>query len=210
MKEAGVMAQLILTVIVVLLTPARNIDLISFAKSLVVKVTGSAYFPSPTPSMAAITAAINAFEASENAMGTTKGVKGDRAAKKKALVTLLKQLRCFVQSICDANIENASAIAESAGMRLKLFPSRVKDAISIVKGILSGSVMCDTRAVAADATYFWQFSLDQKAWSSAPEQMQAKITISGLTPGQMYYFRFCALTRKGMGDWSQATSFIVT
>jgi hypothetical protein len=39
--------------------------------------------------------------------------------------------------------------------------------------------------------------------------MRTVTVISGLTPGQTYYFRFRALTRKGMRDWSQVVSLIV-
>jgi hypothetical protein len=41
------------------------------------------------------------------------------------------------------------------------------------------------------------------------ETMKAVTVISGLTPGQTYYFRFRALTRKGMRDWSQIVSLLV-
>jgi hypothetical protein len=34
-------------------------------------------------------------------------------------------------------------------------------------------------------------------------------TITGLTPATTYYFRFRALIRKGMTDWSQTISLLV-
>jgi hypothetical protein len=39
--------------------------------------------------------------------------------------------------------------------------------------------------------------------------MKHVTVISGLTPGQTYYFRFRALTRLGMRDWSQVITLIV-
>ena len=74
---------------------------------------------------------------------------------------------------------------------------------------LSGVVELDARAVAPSASYYWQFSLDGKSWTSAPETMKHVTVIAGLTPGQTYSFRFRALTRKGMRDWSQVVSLIV-
>ena len=57
--------------------------------------------------------------------------------------------------------------------------------------------------------YFWQFSSDQKNWSNAPQTLKAKLTVTGLTPGQVYYFRFSAQTRKGPVDYSQIVSLMV-
>jgi len=122
---------------------------------------------------------------------------------------LLKHLRDYVQQCCESNMENAFAIAESANMRLWVAGVRVKAALTITQGLVSGTVVCDAKAVARQATYYFSYSVDEKNWVSVPETMTCKITISGLTPGQTYYFRFRALTRKGMGDPSQIVSFLV-
>lgn len=45
--------------------------------------------------------------------------------------------------------------------------------------------------------------------SNAPESTGSKTTITGLTPGQLYYFRFRALTTKGMTDYSAAFPHLV-
>ncbi len=39
--------------------------------------------------------------------------------------------------------------------------------------------------------------------------MKARLVLSGLTPGQLYYFRFRAQTRKGPVDYSQIVSLMV-
>jgi hypothetical protein len=39
--------------------------------------------------------------------------------------------------------------------------------------------------------------------------MKADTTVAGLTPGQVYSFRFRAQTRKGLGDYSQVVSLMV-
>ena len=36
--------------------------------------------------------------------------------------------------------------------------------------------------------------------------MQARTTVAGLTPGQLYFFRFRAHSRKGLGDYSDAVT----
>ena len=203
------MAQIILTILVVLGVPKRTRDLIAFVKAVIAKMTNNPNFTTPTPTLAAVSSALAAYETAETAVQTTKGAKGDRAGKRRDLVAVLKHLRDYVQQICEANTENALAIAESANMRLQSTPARIKAALTITQGLVSGSVVCDAKAVARDATYYFCYSMDEKSWVSVPEGMKSKVTISGLTPGQTYYFRFRALTRKGMSDPSQIVSFLV-
>jgi spore coat protein U-like protein len=63
--------------------------------------------------------------------------------------------------------------------------------------------------VARSAVYLWDYSLDLKTWTSVPQTMKASTTIAGLTMGQVYYFRFHAQTRKGVGNYSQVVSLLV-
>lgn len=203
------MSRLVLTILVVLGLPARNKDLIGFVKAVIQKMTGNANFPSPTPTLAQVGTALADFETSETSMKTKRGVAGDRAAKRSALVTLMNHLRHHVQEICEADLENAAAIAESAGMRLRKIGARTKAAFTVVQGLVSGSVVCSVRAPAPQATYYWTYSLDQKSWTSVPETMTCTVTISGLAPGQTYYFRSRVLTRKAMSDFSQVVSLLV-
>jgi len=59
------------------------------------------------------------------------------------------------------------------------------------------------------ASYEWQFSTDQKTWTNAPTTLQAKIAITGLTSGSVYYFRFRAVTKAGEGAYSQVVQILV-
>ena len=124
-------------------------------------------------------------------------------------MTLLGQLRDYVRTIAESDPENALSIIESAGMSLKKLVLRVKALISVVEGPTSGTVVCEAKAPGGHANYFWFYSLDQKSWTSVPEAMKSKITISGLTPGQTYYFRHYIMTRKGNSDMSQIVSLMV-
>ena len=86
---------------------------------------------------------------------------------------------------------------------------RNKPPVRASYGPTSGSVWLKLLRLAPIATYFWEFSLDQKIWTSAPETMRARLLLTGLTPGQVYYFRFRAHTRKGPVDYSQVVSLLV-
>jgi hypothetical protein len=202
------MIQILATIVVVLDLPKTIAALIAYAKAIVLKMTGNANFPTPTPTLAAVTAAITAFEAVGASMATTKGLVGQSAAKRKALVALLKQLRDYVRVVAEADPDNAAAIVESAGMRLKNIAARIKAPFTVTQGV-SGSVIANVKSAGRPATYYWSYSLDQKTWISAPESIKSKVTISGLTPGQTYYFRYHTLTRKGVSDVSQVVNFLV-
>ena len=56
--------------------------------------------------------------------------------------------------------------------------------------------------------YTFQLSTDQKSWTSLPLALKAKTTVSGLTVGTTYYFRFQVLTKKGLRDWSGVVSYV--
>ncbi len=70
-------------------------------------------------------------------------------------------------------------------------------------------MVCDVKAPGIPTTYFFSYSLDQKIWTSAPESTRSRITITGLTPGQTYAFRYRTFNHKGMSDFSQFITFIV-
>ncbi len=201
----------IINVLVVLLLPRKILDLLNFAKAVLRAMTNNTYFPTPTPTLTQLGAAITALDAAEVVATTrAKGAAQARNTLKKALVVLLKQIREYVQSIIESQIGDALTIATSAGLTLAKKVVRDKANLAVKQGAVAGMVELIAKAVAKSATYYWEFSLDGKTWSSAPETMKATTSIAGLTVGQTYYFRFASLTRKtAKSDFSQIISFIV-
>ncbi len=203
------MSQVLYAIIVVLHVPRTAAGLIAFAQLVVQKMTGNAYFPAPTPALSAVTSAIEAYASAVSASQTTKGLKGLRASTKRTLIGLLNQLCDYVGVIASANPELALQIAESAGMTLKAPTWHYKGLISVVQGALSGTVVCRAKAPGIPTNYFWSYSLDQKTWTDVPLALTATITLTGLTPGQTYYFRYHTMNRKGTSDPSQVVSLMV-
>lgn len=78
------------------------------------------------------------------------------------------------------------------------------------KNTASGAVTLYAKAVARKATYYWEYSLDQETWTSAPDTLTAKTTITGLTPGKMYHFRFRALKRELKQNAPVGYSYVVS
>ena len=191
--------------------PTRVPALITYADGIVKAMTYNPSFPSPTPSVAAVTDAINQLQVAETAaLARTKGAVATRNEKRAALVSLLQHLRAHVQSTADANAENAASIIQSAGIAVKKTPVRAPRVFAAKPGLVSGSVTLVTHAAARRASYDWEYSTDAgKTWVTAPSTLQAKTTVSGLTPGATVVFRYRAVTKKGEGDWSQPSALMV-
>jgi hypothetical protein len=197
--------------IAVLKLSRRTKNLITFAQSVASAMTGNASFPSPTPTLATFQADIEALNTAETAvLARTKGATQQRNAKLATVHADLETLRTYVQGIADAALPtNAEAIIESAGMTVRKVTLHDKAALAVKQGSVSGTVNLEVKAAAKRAAYGWQYSTDQKTWTSLPSTLQAKTSVSGLTAGTTYYFRAQALTASGEGDWGQVVSFLV-
>ena len=200
------------TPIAVLNIPKQDKLLIPFAKGILLVLTNNAYFPSTSPTLLVFTADIDAYEKAQTLAGKKgQGAATQRNAKRKKVIADLNHLCDYVQSVVETqtNAEDAAAMIVSAGMRVKKVTKRNKPTLSARNGDTSGVVLLEAKAVAPVAMYYWQYSLDQKTWTSVPERMKASAVISGLIPLQTYYFRFRATTRKGPSDYSQVVSLVV-
>jgi hypothetical protein len=188
--------------------------LIAFAQRVVEKMTDNPYFPTATQTLASTTSAIAAYQDAISASATTKGLKGRRTSSKRALLKLLNRLRDIVRVAAEADSANALMIVESAGMTLKKYALPFKALISVAQAkvagrVVSGSVVCNAKAPGIPTSYFWFYSLDQEDWTAVPMAMKSKLTISGLTRGKTYYFRYYTVTRKGTSGPTQVFSFMV-
>ena len=84
-----------------------------------------------------------------------------------------------------------------------------KSTLTVKQGPVSGSVKVSILSVGRPATYFVEVSADQKEWTSQPPVQRTTLTITGLTPGQTYYFRFHALVKSIPRDCCPAVPFLV-
>jgi hypothetical protein len=186
--------------------------LITFAQSVATAMANSATsFPSPVPPLATLQADIAALVTAETAaLSRAKGAVETRNAKLAVVKTDLETLKTYVQSVADAAIPtDAEAVIQNAGMALRKVTLHDKAALNAEQGSVSGTVVVMAKAVAKRAAYSWQYSTDQKTWTSVPPTIQAKTGISGLTSGTLYYFRMQPLTPSGEGDWTQIVSLVV-
>ena len=197
--------------IAALMLPVKVPALIQYVQGIVKAMTNNPSFPNPTPTLAAITAAIAVLAAAETAaQARTKGAVLARNNAKTALVTLLKQLRGNIQTTADADTDNSAAIIASAGIPVRKTPVRPPRDFHATAGAVSGSAKVVAPAAAHRASYDWEYSPDGgKTWVAAPSTLGARTIITGLPSGTTVQFRFRALTKTGEGDWSQPTALLV-
>lgn len=169
-------------------------------------------YPSPNPSLLVFGSHIDDYEkATADARNGGSTELATRKAKRVVVVADQHHLRDYVQGVIET-IANPAQAAEAivlAGFDVRRTGKHVRALFSADYGELSGSVVLDAKAAGVTALYYWELSSDQKTWISAPDTFQASTVISGLTPGQVYYFRFRVRTRAGMSDYSQIVSLLV-
>jgi hypothetical protein len=191
--------------------PRQVPALINLAKSIITSMTGNTAFATPEPTLAAVTAALTDLETAETAaLARTKGAVATRNVKRAALVTLLEQVKAYVQKVADANPQQGAAVIEGSAMAVRKTPVRPKRVFGAAAGALSGSVKLVTDSAGHRVSYEWQYSTDGgKTWQAASTTLQAKTTVTGLTPGATVSFRYRPVTKVGEQNWSQPTSIIV-
>jgi hypothetical protein len=194
----------------VLALPKRINVLITYADNIVTRMTGNAYFPSPSPALGQVSAAIKDLQNAETAtLARTKGAAATRNAKRAALVSLLQQLRSYVQAIVDGNEENAPAMIQSSGLAVKRAATRKPRVFAALAGANSGTVKLVAPSAGNRVSYAWQYSTDGKTWIDLAMTLQARATLTGQTPGTVLQLRYRWATKTGEADWSAPVTFTV-
>ncbi len=185
--------------------------LLVYASGVMKRMDGNPAFATPTPPLNELAAAISDLQAAETAaLARTKGAAVARDEKRKSLVAILQEVRTYVQKVADADATNAASIIESAGVAVRKVATRRARAFTAQHGEISGVAKVLAASAGHRSAYDWQYSADGgKTWVTAPSTLQAKTTVSGLTPGATVQFRYRAVTKAGEGDWSQPVSLLI-
>jgi len=172
-----------------------------------------AIFTTPNPDLATFDANIDALEAAEAATETR--TRGSVQARDQAYDLMLDNVHSelnYVQDLADAaaDVDDALEVIALSGFDLKNHGVRVKPDFEAKNTELSGTVELAAKALGPRTAYEWFMSTDQTTWTELPTTMQAKTTVSGLTPGSIVYFKERGVTKEGEGNWSQIVVILVT
>ena len=206
------MSTIIRRVIAVLYLLTNIAGLIKQAKAIVLAMSNNAFFVNATPALSKVTDAILSLDVAEVlAKGRAPGTAEARDVQKAALLKLLRELQFYVQGIADNSPDQSEAIITSASMSVKKLTPRQKNQDEVRQGHVSGALLLIATVLEAPrAVYFWQWSTDQKTWTSLPMAFVSTTSISGLTPATTCYFRYHTVSKKtGTSELSQMLSILV-
>ena len=183
----------------------RNNEVIAFARHVVQSMTDNPDFLAPTPPLASVEADIDALgRAQSNVLTRTRGTPEARDACLVAVRHDLQGLRSYVQSLAnEADSVTAAQLIASSGLAVKRRGVHPKQRASALVGPVSGSVRLTAPFAAKRAAYGWRYAEGEGPWTELAETMQASTRIDSLTPGRLYRCQVRALTRAGIGDWSE-------
>jgi hypothetical protein len=197
--------------LVVLRRPASPSKLIIWAQAIVEALAGNpSLYPKPVPPLSQVTADIEAFGAAHVvALSRATGKVEARTALLWPLLADLAALQQFVQSLADADPENAAEIITRAGMSVRKPRAKGKAPLVARAGANTGFVDVIAKAV-KNAAHEWAYSLDGgQTWIGMPTSLQAKVKVGPLTPGTLAKFRHRVVTKTGPGDWDDPVSLMV-
>jgi hypothetical protein len=181
-----------------------------FARSVLVAMTGNAWFPSPFVPLSTFEDHISALDAAEAAvLLRTKGNADERNARLRVVCADLEYLRVYVQHVADAHLADGPAIIVGAGMRVKRVTHHDKPVLEARQRRVSGTVRLYAKGMRNRCFYDWEYSLDGVHWLSVPSTTKASVDLTGLTPAATYLFRVRRSTKAGPGDWSNPVRLLV-
>jgi hypothetical protein len=187
--------------------------LIVFARSVIKKMTGNAFFTTPIPSLTDVGDAVDDMEKKAAlAKDGGKTAKSDLKKSRKKVNDLFRQLAWFVESTANGD-EN---ILTSSGFELsKDRLASQRDAFFVLATTVTGSVLIGCVAYKKAKAYLWFHSpgrdLPQadKEWVFGGASTQRKTILPGFETDQYYWFRYRAVTKDGMMEWSDPIQFYV-
>ncbi len=180
----------------------------------VIQMTGNSNFSTPVPSLASVTTAINELEtANEDALDGGKALKAILRGKRAAYELKMTALGDYVDNIA----QGSETIIKSAGMDTRAIPApvgvpeQVKN-LEAAQGKLSGEADLRWKNVKGAKIYFVYISPDvdnSGTYELVATPTASKVTLVGLTPGKVYYFKVKAVGTAGAGAPSDPAKLMV-
>ena len=197
--------------VIALLLPQNVAALIIFGRQVWAAVAANAaYFVTPSPSVAAATANLDALEQAEALVphGGTPAVAA-RNLKQAAVETDLKMFKAYLLALCMLSPALAEAMIAASCLRMGKATPRSKPFLSAKMGAAPHQIILRAKAVAKRAvSYLWQYSLDGgTTWVTIGTSTDASTIFLDATPKTAYLFRFQATIKQTTIAPSQSIPF---
>jgi Fibronectin type III domain len=184
---------------------------IAKAQQIVTALTENASFPTPSPALAAITAAINAlntaFSEARTARHTAKEKTATQNQKEALLDQLLTQLAAYVESVAGTN----EPMILSVGMDTRSSPvfqtgpPSPPQNLTPTAGDRDGEIDLSWEPLSTAKSYVIDQSLEAVTGTSCSHSgvsTKSSYTAAGLVSGTRYWFRVAAVSNTGQSGWS--------
>ena len=184
-------------------------DLIAFTKKVTTLMTGNTQYPSPSPTLAVITTAVDDFETKvHDALNGGKIAIAARNAARVELLSLMRQLASYVQGNCGADLLlllTSGFEAVRAPSKAGILPAPRNPSLSLTDK--SGELLFKFDRVVNAANYTIETATSAAGpWTEWDISSTSRVVIDGLTPGQTYWARARANGTAGPSDWTVPTS----
>jgi hypothetical protein len=180
------------------------------AQQIVAAMTGNSNFPTPNPTLAAVTTAVNDLQTADAdaqaARREARHLTGERDRKEDKLIQLITQLGAHVESV--AGDDEAKIM--SAGLEMRsdrttdTSEATAPETLTATTGNHEGEVELSWDAVRGARSYVVERTTDPQTapWTHAGVSPRSSLIIEGLESGKRYYFRVAAITLNGQSPWS--------
>ena len=195
----------------VALSFARKIDaeLIVFVRNVITQMTGNTQYPNPSPTLAAVTISVNAFEtAVHDALDGGKIAIATRNAARAELLSLVRPLAAYVQGHCGADLlllisSGFDAVRAPSPAGILLPPQNPR--LSLTNR--SGELLFRFDRVNNASNYSVQTAANVTGpWEDEDLSTSTRVPIGGLTPGETIWARACANGTAGASEWCAPVS----
>jgi hypothetical protein len=191
---------------------------VSRARQIVTSLTGNADFPAPHPTLAEVTASVDALETAYNeahaARQEAKARTSAQNQKEEEADRILSQLGSYIDSASagdETKIKKAGLDVRGTASASPGAASTAPAALEASAGDYDGQINLRWERTEKAKSYVVEKSLDpptNTSWSQAAVVTKAQASVSGLTSGTKYWFRVAAVSASGQSAWSDPATKI--
>ena len=177
-------------------------------------MTNNSNYPTPSPALPVVRTAFDSYKvAAADAVQGGKQNTAIRNARREELVALLRQLSSYVSATANGDLEVllTSGFPVQKPSRTPIGPLPAPDAPVLWQGPVTGSLGASASPMYGASSYNWSLAL-----ASAPntdvqtaQTTGARVSFTGLIPGQIYVVCLNVVGTAGLSDWSDTGSLMV-
>lgn len=184
-------------------------DLLAKAGKIVGEMDGNALFPNPTPSMADLTAEVDALREWINkaAFGDRRAIE-QRKVHVEALIRMLRQLALYVGMVANGDPNIILAAGFEVRRRIEgAAPMGIPINLRAMRSDYAGKVLVQWGAVSRARSYLVEMcSTDPSqagaSWTIVGSTTRSRSEVSNLQAGQYYWFRVRAIGASAESPYS--------